>query len=205
MKTLKFKISRVFCYLFITAIVINSIVYFGIYLWKREVLNMEKIMLYGNLCTLKSFSLYLIYLNLLNAFSLGYAFNISSKSLLQWCLWFSLGTISAGLAASSYLYQYIRPSISTVFNTSFFSNDMLSSKMMARYLSTTSFTEIQRLYEEEYSFMMKYFLIFEVISLIMLSLMSICGLFARFVTINEYKPRLPPIHENVVGIENNIS
>lgn len=200
MKTVQFRAVRVICTLFITAMVLNCIAYFGLCMWKRELLDLEKIMLYGNFCTLRSFSLYLGYVNLINSFLFGYAFNIASKTLLQMCLWFTVGTLSAGGFSCFYLKSYSLSNIKAALSTSFFSVGTLSIRMMERY-PNMDFFKIQQLYEEEYSFVLKYFLIFELISLSVLVSIGICGLIARFMTIHEYKAQIPHIQEETVGSE----
>ena len=200
MKTLKFKILRFFTIIFIIATIFSNLVYFSFYIWKREVYDIERILQYGKLCSVRSFSLYIVYLNLITSFLFAYAFNLGSKALLNCCIWVSLFSICAGIFTLFYTKVYALLNIKTALGTTFFSNPTLPIKMMERY-PNRDFVKMQEEYQIEFDLVSKYFMIFEIISLAGITTIGICGLMANFMQIHEIKKEIPRVREEVVGIE----
>ena len=205
MKTYQFKLVRAFCALMIIATILGNMVYLGIFVWKYKVFDIERSLLFEKSWTLRSFSLYLIYLNIFVSFSYGYSFNIASKYMLKVVNWISVLINGFGAFACGYLKLYGHDAMQLSLQTNMFSYGTSGSNIFERYPGQTNIIDIKILYLNEYEALIKNFIVFEVCSIVAVLAMTLSGLSVRFLKIHRDEEKIPEIISEVVGNEEIIS
>lgn len=198
MKTPQFRAVKLLSSLFIIATVICNLWYLGIVIWKYQVLELERILMFDTQYIIRSFSMNLLYMNFITVFLFGYAFNIASIFLLQLSTWVSLITIGGGIFSCFYSKLNSHSYIDTSLNSNLLSNSSALTKLVQRY-SSQNFLRNTGLFMKEYDLVLKYFLIFEFTSLICLVAVTLCGIVARCITIYEEEVQTPAMRVEMTG------
>lgn len=200
MKTCKFKITRAFSAILIIATVLSNLIYLGFFTYNYKIFEIERSLMFEQTWTLRSFSLYLVYLNLISSFLFGYAFNIASKYLIKVAIWIALTIDGFGVFSCVYTRLFAANAMTVALQTNMFSPGSTNLGIFERYPGQ-SLIDIQKNFSLEYGKVMKYFEIFEGVSLIGLLCLIVCGVSARFMKVTVEKECVPHFVEETVGNE----
>lgn len=196
MKTYKFKVLRLACVFVIAITLAINATYFGFYIWNKSVFDVEKSLLANQTWTVQTFSVYMIYSNILCAFLFGYAFNIGSKYFLKIVSLITL--IVNGFGIFSWLYTYMSSvkALQYALSNSMFTPGNFNMSIYSNYPGD-NFINVQNKILTDYKYIISYFQMYELCSALCLLTLTIIGVTTRLIKINVEKEKPHIVNEIV--------
>lgn len=198
MKTWKFRLVRAISTLLVITTVICNFIYIGHFIWNYKLFEIEKILMFEKNWSVRSFSLYLVYFNLLSAFLFGYSFNIGSKPMLKITSWLSIAANGFGVFSCVYLKLYAADTLQVALQTNMFSTGNANLSIFERYPGL-GLSEIQKNFIAEHAQIASHYLIFEIINIGSLLTMTTCSFIAQFIKIHNEEEYTQRIENSTAG------
>lgn len=178
--------------LFIFAVLLASLAYGSFFVYNTRILSAEKLLLSGTRLTLRNFSIFLAYTNILVSLFNAYAFNIASKWLMKIAIWLTMIINFIGLFGIGYVWSYGIDKMSVIFRTNIFSMPGLLIEL-EQLFGTNNAKQAEDEVVRRYEAIAWWFIKYEGVSIICLHVVVFGSIIRQFMRVHIEKEARPNI------------